>query len=341
MTPLDKPLQPLPSEILRRERQAAEEAQNGIQWRNDSPPEVGRRVLALLNQVTDAPQRVLDTADDHRRVGGASGSITANTSDTLSGKGSDSTLDAIAAVIYAIRWLAETDKSETEIGWQEWGVPTYHVAPFVETVNDLLLGARVDWHFSEGAFVQRGSSVLHAELVKPVTVLLDSDPKFARASQGFSTAITRLSAGQPDVAITDAATAMQEFFRALGADGNSISHQLDVAQRANRLTSADRKLLKPLTDWMNADRSTRGNAHHLREGDVTKADAWLIIHVAAALMVRLSNEEPRDILAAREQHDVEAARARAEAERVAAEIEARGAAEIWATPSNYNDETPF
>jgi membrane protein involved in colicin uptake len=100
-------------------------------------------------------------------------------------------------------------------------------------------------------------------------------------------------------------------------------------------------------DWVNSDRSDRGNAHRYRESDATKADAWLAVHVAGALMVRLSNEEPRDIIAAREKRMADAAAAKAEEERLAAEtLAAEQAArssmnDLWGTPSNYNDETPF
>ena len=101
--------------------------------------------------------------------------------------------------------------------------------------------------------MQRGNSVLHAEVVKPVSVLLDSDPKYARAAAGLGAAISRISGSSPSVAITDAATAVQEFFRALGVDGNSLSDQLDAAQNLKVITPNDRKLLKPFTDWLNSD----------------------------------------------------------------------------------------
>ncbi len=112
----------------------------------------------------------------------------------------------------------------------------------------------------------------------------------------------------------------------------------------------DRSLLKPIVDWVNSDRSDRGNAHRYRESDATKADAWLAIHVAGALMVRLSNEEPRDIIAARDKRVADALAVKEEEERRvaaedAAEAAARSAAtEQWNSPwsaGNYTDETPF
>lgn len=116
---------------------------------------------------------------------------------------------------------------------------------------------------------------------------------FAKASRSFLLALDRLAENKPDVAITDAATSLQEMFRALGVQGNSVSSQLDAATKSNLIAKADRNLLKPLVDWVNADRSTRGNAHHVRAGEASKADAWLMIHVVGALMVRLSTRETR------------------------------------------------
>jgi len=90
----------------------------------------------------------------------------------------------------------------------------------------------------------------------------------------------------------------------------------------------DRQLLKPIVDWVNSDRSDRGNAHHHRDGDVLRADAWLAIHVAGALMVRLSNQGLRDIPAARAKREQDAAE-KARAQRSAA-----------APPSSSFDENP-
>ena len=220
-------------------------------------------------------------------------------------------------MVYAYVWLSDNDYTRmlTDDDYERGII--YHPEEFVEAVNDILLAARIEWHFDDGRFTQRGNSVLHADVVKPASVLLEADARFGKASSAFQTAINRLSENHPDVAITDAGTAVQEFFRALGVNGNSLSDQLNVAQKAGIISAYDRTLLKPFTDWLNADRSTRGNAHHHNEGDVTKGDAWLAIHVAGALMVRLSNEEPRDILVAREraeQEAREAAVAKAEAD---------------------------
>jgi len=292
--------------------------------------------LTVLRQATNAPERVLARADSQRLVSSAEGTADITSDDVLDG-GDDDTerLDVVAAVLHSFVWLSEhDDELVNQIhGWysDDMDPPTYDVDTFITTANDLLLGARVGWHFQDGRFEPRDNQVLHAEVVEPAAVLLDSDPKFAPASRGFQTALNRLAENKPDVAITDAASAVQEFFRALGVVGNSIADQLNNAQKASLITSYDRQLLKPIIDWMNSDRSDRGNAHHHRDGEVPRADAWLAIHVAGALMVRLSNKEPRQILAARAKKEKEAAE----------QARVRRAAELAKPSSPLDDSTPF
>lgn len=306
---------------------------------------MGRKVHAVLLHVTNAVGRVLGTADSHRSISSASGNLDLSAYEVLvEGQGDDAErLDVVAAVVLAFVWLSEHDAEMVRV-FRDWAVeskeaPRYDVATFIETVNDLLLSARVEWHYEDGKFTSRGSLLLHTEVVRPVTTLLDSDPKFAKASAGFQTALTRLAENKPDVAITDAASAVQEFFRALGVSGNSIADQVNNAQKANILTAADRQLIKPITDWINADRSERGNAHHHRDGDVSRADAWLVLHVVAALLVRLSNEDPRDMPAAGAKRDADTARRQAEREAVLA---AQKETDIDGMRlSQYSEETPF
>lgn len=346
---LDNRFAPLPSELRRRRLLADAEAQSGVVWKDGCPPEVGRKIVALLPHLTNKSWTVYKAADDHRLVGSQSGINEFSTEETLNGKGNESDrLDALAAILYSFTTLSVTDDEEVEDGWHHsYSPPRYDTSELVETVNDILLGARIEWQYVDGHFTQRGNSALYADVVKPASILLDSDQKFAKASSGFQAAITRLSENKPDVAITDAASAVQEFFRALGVEGNSVSDQLNAAQKTKIITAYDRSLLKPFTDWLNSDRSEKGNAHHHRAGDVSKSDAWLAVHVAGALMVRLSSQEPRDIIAARERRDAEidAAAAIAEENRSAKGAELGATAQVgndvWNTPSNYNDETPF
>ncbi|WP_146236286.1 hypothetical protein [Curtobacterium sp. MCBD17_023] len=303
----------------------------------------------MLQETTNAPDRVLARADRHRRIGAADGSWETSAADILSGAGDDDQrLDLVAAAFYAFTALAEDDNEPVEVeeGWNsEWVAAEYEVGTFTTTVNDILLGARVDWIWDGRNFQQRGNYVLHASVVKPASSLLDLNPKFARTSAGFEAALTRLSENKPAVAITDAATAVQEFFRALGIEGGSISEQLNNAANEGVISQLDRKLLKPFIDWENGERSARGNAHQFRDDDVTKADAWLAIHVAAALIVRLSDEDPRDIERLHEKRAAERRQWALEEEaraRAHEESNARKTTEsAWGPPSPYDDEVPF
>ncbi|MEN2742497.1 hypothetical protein ABCS02_32375 [Microbacterium sp. X-17] len=307
----DTRLDPLPSELRRRRDQAAEELRTGIVWLDGCPTAVGAEILAALEYLTNMPKRVVGLAD--KRLG-LYNSTTWVSVDRLQGGGTDEErLDALAAVVNAFVWLAENDKEWDDSGYGNFAdhEPEYKLDAFVELVNDRLLHARVDWVFEDGRFQERGNFVLHSEVLRPATILLADDPTFRIASDAFQSALTRLSAGETDVALTQAATALQEHFRALGIEGNSVSDQLDKAQRAKIITGGDRGLMKPIIDWVNTDRSERGNAHRHREGDVSKADAWLMMHVVGALMVRLSNREPREILAARDKKKADAAAAAA------------------------------
>lgn len=299
--------------------------------------------MAALETFTNMPRRVLDMAD--KRLGEHNSKVWVS-ADRLRGEGEDhERLDALAAVINAFVWLSEHDEE-----WEDSGYgnrpdvePQYNLDAFIEVVNDRLLHARADWLFEDGHFQERGNYVMHSEVLRPATILLGDDPAYKTASDAFQSALTRLSKGETDVALTQAATALQEFFRALGVEGNSVSDQLDTAQRQKVISPADRSLMKPLIGWVNADRSDRGNAHRHREGDVTKADAWLMMHVVGALMVRLSNREPRDIVAAREKRETDSVTAhedavRLEREAVAAEV---SAPDPWERPGQYGDDTPF
>lgn len=338
----DTRLDPLPSELRRRREQAAAEAQAGIEWIDGCPVTVGTEVLVALEELTNISHRVLQRADN--RLGGTRPNSYL-VADLLAGEGTDEDrLDALAAVVGAFVWLGHNDNEliDSYSNRPDYA-PEYSLDTFIEVVNDRLLHARVNWLFEDGRFQERGNSVMHSEVLRPATLLLGDDPAFSTASDAFQSALTRLSKGETDVALTQAATALQEFFRALGVNGgNSVSDQLDHAQRQNIISPVDRALMKPLIDWVNGDRSERGNAHRHREGDVSKADAWLMMHVVGAVMVRLSNREPRDIVAAREQREAAATAVREEQARVEREAAVVIApTDPWSQQGQYGDETPF
>lgn len=338
----DPRLDPLPSELRRRREQATAELETGVTWLDGCPASVGTEIVVALETFTNMPRRVLDLAD--KRLDEHNSNVWVS-STRLRGEGDDhERLDALAAVVNAFVWLSEHDDEREDSGFGNVPdlEPEYDHDAFIEVVNDRLLHARVIWLFEDGRFQERGNYLLHSEVLRPATILLGDDPAFGTASSAFQSALTRLSKGEMDVALTQAATSLQEFFRALGVEGNSVSDQLNGAQRQKVISPADWSLLKPLVGWVNADRSDRGNAHRHREGDVTKADAWLMMHVVGALMVRLSNREPRDIVAAREMRENAAAVAREEAVRLERDANAAVLRAQLADPwAKGPDDTPF
>ncbi|QOI65591.1 hypothetical protein IG195_20890 (plasmid) [Arthrobacter sp. TES] len=160
---------PLPSELRRRSLLAIEEAAQGVQWRDDCPAEVGRKVAAILRRATNAPWRVYQLADDHYVAGSSSGLAAVDSERSLGGQGTDvDRLDALAAVMYAFVSLDKSDTESVQENYNEPGEdPRYETERFISSVNDILLAARVEWLFDDGSFTQRGNSVLYADIVKP------------------------------------------------------------------------------------------------------------------------------------------------------------------------------
>lgn len=97
----------------------------------------------------------------------------------------------------------------------------------------------------------------------------------------------------PADAITDAGTALQEALRASGAKGKNLSVLLKSACKIGLLDPSDHKLqeaIHKVFHWASATRSQKGDSHVVSTAD--EADAWLMVHVVAALIVWLA-DKPR------------------------------------------------
>jgi hypothetical protein len=149
-------------------------------------------------------------------------------------------------------------------------------------VNTILREHRIGFRVVEHEVLDRGSDELHSSVVAPALQLLVSR-RFGKAHDSYLDALKEITAGKPGDAITDAGTALQETLTALGCRGNALGPLLEDAQRKGLLASHDKKL----ADWVSADRSTTGDAHH--HSGATEADAWLNVHVVGALIVRLAD----------------------------------------------------
>ena len=75
--------------------------------------------------------------------------------------------------------------------------------------------------------------------------------------QAFQAALKQVSEGHPDNAITDAATALQEYLTSIGCSGNTLQPLMESARNKGLLGAHDAPLtagVLKLTDWVNADR---------------------------------------------------------------------------------------
>jgi hypothetical protein len=161
---------------------------------------------------------------------------------------------------------------------------------YCETVNEILDDHDLVWQLVGQEMTPRPSLAMHATIIEPIMVLTSGEPRFAKVDTAYRDALRELKpGGSPSDAITDAATALQEALEALGAKGNALGPLLADARKRQLIAPYDSKLaaaLDELGDWVSADRSARGDAHHVR--DANRDDAWLAVRVAGALILRLA-----------------------------------------------------
>jgi hypothetical protein len=154
-------------------------------------------------------------------------------------------------------------------------------ARFAASVNQILSDHMIGFEMIGGRMVPFESRTMHAEVVEPVLTLLGGNPRWSKVETAYRKALGEISVDPTD-AITDASTALQEMLREIGCKGSSLRGLARDAQRRGLVAPYDSKLL----DWVGADRSQRGDGHGVT--DATGDDAWLSVHVAGAIILRLS-----------------------------------------------------
>jgi hypothetical protein len=167
---------------------------------------------------------------------------------------------------------------------------TVDVDAFRADVNRILEAHLVTFHLhANSRLVPITSHEMHDAVVAPTLYLLRNQPKFADAEAAYQKALKELRNHDPGDAITDAATALQEVLTALGCTGGALGDLLSSARKIGLITGAD----TPLTDsvgrtvnWVAAQRN-QGEAHR-GNPDMNMSDAWMIVHVVGALIIRLS-----------------------------------------------------
>jgi hypothetical protein len=162
---------------------------------------------------------------------------------------------------------------------------------FKAEVQEILEEERVAFDFSNGRMVPFESKELFQGTIEPAIQLLH-EPRFKAAETAYRDALEEVGNGKGGDAITDASTALQELLVVLGCSGNSLGALIKSARTRGLLAAHDERLTKAITDvveWVAADRTATGDAH--KADNAPKADAWFMIHVVGALIVRLASGE--------------------------------------------------
>lgn len=151
---------------------------------------------------------------------------------------------------------------------------------------------RVAYRVVDRELIPLGSDELHAEVVAPALRLLVGT-RYKRAHVAYLGAIKEIPA-DPANAITDAGTALQETLEALGCEGNALGPLIKSARKRGLIAGHDQTLMNGIENflsWASADRSNMGDGHHV--SDASRADAWLMVHIVGALIVRLIDPSKR------------------------------------------------
>jgi hypothetical protein len=137
--------------------------------------------------------------------------------------------------------------------------------------------------------IEIDSQEMHNVVVEPTLYLLHSQPRFADAETAYQKALKELRNRDAGDAITDAATALQDALLALGCTGNALGPLLKSAKSKGLLKGSDTPLTEAISktvDWVS---STRGEGEaHTGNPDINMSDAWMMVHVVGALVIRLS-----------------------------------------------------
>lgn len=183
------------------------------------------------------------------------------------------------------------DRAEASGHYRSWAYGWADA--FSSEVNEILAQERVGWELIDGRMVEIRSKELHVAAIEPALRLLHR-PEFAKADKQYREALDELAQGKAADAITDAGVTLQEVLEALGCDGNQLGDLTRSARKRGLLGAHDTPLVDAIEKtmrWVAADRSEMGDAHHAT--DAKREDAWLIVHVVGALIVRLASGEER------------------------------------------------
>jgi hypothetical protein len=160
-------------------------------------------------------------------------------------------------------------------------------------VNEILRQHRVAYKFVDGELIAFESDELLQAVVEPALRLLVSK-QFSAAHDSYLEALKEIGNGKADDAITDAGRALQEALEALGCKGDVLSSLIKDGKAKGLFRAHDQQLHEALilvTKWATSERNKRGDTH--KQSDAGVSDAWLMVHVVGAIIVRLADPERR------------------------------------------------
>lgn len=292
------------AERLRRKAQDEALAAGQVQWTHQLNREVRVKLAKAWGDVTrhrafynhgDA----LDMYVYERTLDSLAAPIEPSDMDPGCGRaGNEQLLSLLEVEHEALAWLA----ANPDVGKPTYPSPSaewfaiIQGAPegFRNKVNQLFEAYAIAFHLhSNSRLVPIQSHEMHNEVVEPTLYLLHAQPPFANAEKAYQKALEEMRNRDPGDAITDAATALQEMLAALGCEGNTLGDLLRSARATGLVKGRDTPLTEIVgrtVDWVAAQRN-QGEAHRA-DPDVGMGDAWMVVHVVGALIIRLSESGP-------------------------------------------------
>lgn len=188
---------------------------------------------------------------------------------------------SILEAILRLPSLVESEITYPNLSYSEVDQLSSYLRKLSKELRTILREHRVSFSLDQGRFISFESRIMHENVVVPTLALLGNYKKYDNVEKAYREALTELHDGSPDDAITDASTALQEALSALGCEGNSLGPLANSAVAKKVIDSHDKKLI----DWVSADRSTKGDTHHI--SSASTEDAWLTVHVVGAIILRI------------------------------------------------------
>lgn len=270
---------------------ATREAAGEVLWSPVFSPAARTRLFQLFENATGGHDGgVAQTVELAHRLILESEGLTTLTGDGNTVRDFRNFIDAapdeyLPDIVEAMIWSLATKWDDLH----RYGYPVPPATELVEKINELLYEHRISFEFVELHMVPRESQELHEAVVAPTVRLLSGRTGFAAVEQAYQDALKELTQGNARDAITDAGTALQQALQAVGCQGKTLGALITDARKRGLLSGHDRPLTDAIlkaAEWAAADRNTLGDAHNVSEA--TRDDAWLMVHVVGALILRLT-----------------------------------------------------